>query len=185
MASIFSHAVLAGTLGAVKHPKKQVFKYLALGVFCSAFPDVDVLAFKLGIPYEHLFGHRGFFHSLLFAYLQGLFIVRVFYSDLKFASRKSMTIGFYFFCCGVSHSLLDAMTNGGLGVAFFAPFDNTRYFLPWRPIEVSPVEISSFFGHWGIRVLKSELVYIVIPSFLITIASYAIRRILKIERSKP
>jgi hypothetical protein len=26
------------------------------------------------------------------------------------------------------------MTNGGLGVAFFSPFDNGRYFLPWRPI---------------------------------------------------
>ena len=176
MASIFSHAIAAGALGAVRYPKKEVFKYLALGIFCASFPDVDVLAFKLGIPYEHPFGHRGFFHSLLFAYLQGLFIVRVFYSNLAFATRASMTIGFYFFCCGVSHSLLDAMTNGGMGVAFFAPFDNTRYFLPWRPIEVSPVEITSFFGHWGIRVLKSELFYVMMPSFLLVAGSFAVRK---------
>jgi len=26
------------------------------------------------------------------------------------------------------------MTNGGLGVAYFSPFDNRRYFLPWPPI---------------------------------------------------
>jgi hypothetical protein len=29
-----------------------------------------------------------------------------------------------------SHGMLDAMTDGGLGVAFFAPFDNARYFFP-------------------------------------------------------
>jgi inner membrane protein len=177
LASIFTHAIAAGALGTVRYPKKEVFKYLALGVFCSAFPDIDVLAFKLGIPYEHLFGHRGFFHSLIFAYLQGLFIVRVFYSDLAFATRRSMTIGFYFFCCGVSHSVLDAMTNGGLGVAFLAPFDNTRYFLPWRPIEVSPIDISSFFGHKGIRVLKSEFYFVMIPSLLLVLGSFGIRKL--------
>lgn len=177
MASIFSHVIAASALGTVRYPKKEVFKYFALGIFCASFPDVDILSFKLGIPYDHPFGHRGFFHSLLFAYLQGLFIVRVFYSNLAFATRASMTIGFYFFCCGVSHSLLDAMTNGGQGVAFFAPFDNTRYFLPWRPIEVSPIDVNSFFGEWGIRVLKNEFLYIVLPSLLLMLASFGIRRI--------
>ncbi|MCF8461546.1 MAG: metal-dependent hydrolase [Flavobacteriales bacterium] len=176
MASIFSHAIAAGALGTLRYPKKEVFKYFALGIFCAAFPDVDTLSFKLGIPYEHPFGHRGFFHSLIFAYLQGLFIVRIFYSNLAFATRASMTIGFYFFCCGVSHSILDAMTNGGLGVAFFAPFDNTRYFLPWRPIEVSPVDVVSFFGEWGMRVLKSELYYVMIPSFLLMLGMYGVRK---------
>jgi inner membrane protein len=176
MASIFSHAIAAGALGTVRYPKKEVFKYFALGIFCASFPDVDVLAFKLGIPYDHPFGHRGFFHSLIFAYLQGLFIVRIFYSELAFATRASMTIGFYFFCCGVSHSVLDAMTDGGKGVAFFAPFDNTRYFLPWRPIEVSPVDVESFFGEWGIRVLQSELYYVMIPSFLLIAGMYLVRK---------
>ncbi len=177
MASIFSHAIAAGALGSVMYPKKEVFKYFALGIFCASFPDVDVMAFKLGIPYEHPFGHRGFFHSLLFAYLQGLFIVRIFYHEHKFMSREALTIGFYFFCCGVSHSLLDAMTNGGLGVAFFAPFDNTRYFLPWTPIEVSPVDVKSFFGHWGLRVIKSELYYVMVPSFLLVLGSFGIRKL--------
>ncbi len=177
MASVFSHVIVAGALGSVKHPKKEVLKYFLLGMFCASFPDFDVIAFKLGIPYEHPFGHRGFFHSLLFAYLQGLFIVRVFYADLKFASRASMTIGFYFFCCGVSHSLLDAMTNGGLGVAFFAPFDNTRYFLPWRPIQVSPLTTGEFFGEWGLRVVKSELKWVVAPSVVVFLVAYGIRKL--------
>ena len=176
MASIFSHVIAAGALGTVKPPAQQFGKYVLLGMFCAVFPDVDVLAFELGVPYEHMFGHRGFFHSLLFAYLQGLFIVRIFYSEYNFMTRESMTIGFYFFCCGVSHSVLDAMTNGGLGVAFFAPFDSTRYFLPWRPIEVSPLSVDTFFGEWGLKVIKSELLWVVLPSVILVGATALTRR---------
>jgi hypothetical protein len=42
------------------------------------------------------------------------------------------------------------MTDGGLGIAFFAPFDNTRYFLPFGPIKVSPIGPAS--GHSASRV---------------------------------
>jgi hypothetical protein len=31
------------------------------------------------------------------------------------------------------------MTDGGLGVAFFAPFDNHRYFLSWLLFEFLPL----------------------------------------------
>ncbi len=176
MASIFSHAIAASALGTLRYPKKEVFKYFALGIFCATSPDLDVLAFRMDIPYDHPFGHRGFFHSLVFCYLQGLFIVRIFYSELAFASWKSLSIGFYFFCCGASHSLLDAMTNGGLGVAFFAPIDNSRYFLPWRPIHVSSLNMDSFFGENGLRVLRSELYLIVLPSILLILGSIVVRR---------
>lgn len=62
-----------------------------------------------------------------------------------------------------THGLLDAMTNGGLGIAFFFPFDNTRYFFDWRPIQVSPIGIRNFFSEWGLRVIISEAVYIGLP----------------------
>jgi inner membrane protein len=55
------------------------------------------------------------------------------------------------------------MTDGGLGIAFFSPFDRTRYFLPWRPIRVSPIGVASFFSRWGLEVLASELVYVWLP----------------------
>ena len=70
----------------------------------------------------------------------------------------------YFFAVTASHPILDAMTNGGLGVAFFAPFDNSRYFLPWRPIEVSPIGVRAFFTLRGLTVLQSEFIWIWIPS---------------------
>jgi inner membrane protein len=63
-------------------------------------------------------------------------------------------------------------------VAFFAPFDNTRHFLPWRPIQVSPLDVDSFFGEWGMRVLQSELYYVMIPSLLLVLGTFAVRKVL-------
>lgn len=59
----------------------------------------------------------------------------------------------------MSHPLLDALTDGGLGVAFFSPFSNERYFFPWTPIRVSPIG-GSFFSARGIETLRSELVWV-------------------------
>lgn len=176
MASIFSHAIAASALGSVNTPQKRKLKYVFFGICCAIFPDMDVITLYLGVPYDHPFGHRGFFHSLFWAYLQGLFIVRIFYHEYTFMSWNALRTGFYFFCCGVSHSLLDAMTTGGRGVAFFAPFENSRYFLPWRPIEVSPLDINAFFGEWGIRVLQSEFYYVVIPSVILAAGMTLYRR---------
>jgi hypothetical protein len=47
--------------------------------------------------------------------------------------RKRAICTIRVFLATASHGVLDATTNGGLGVAFFSPFDNRRYFLPWRP----------------------------------------------------
>jgi inner membrane protein len=50
-----------------------------------------------------------------------------------------------------SHPLLDTLTNGGLGCALFWPFDDARYFAPWRPIPVSPIGLG-FFSPYGMFV---------------------------------
>jgi inner membrane protein len=47
-------------------------RLLLAGCVGSILPDVDVLAFAFGIPYEHPLGHRGFTHSLFFAVLAAL-----------------------------------------------------------------------------------------------------------------
>jgi len=48
----------------------------------------------------------------------------------------------YFFLATASRGILDAMTNVGLGVAFFSPFNDIRYFFPWYPILVSPISLT-------------------------------------------
>ena len=66
MASIFTHPVVAIAFSPwVNTPNKR--KVIISGIILSIFPDIDVVAFKFGIPYEHMFGHRGITHSIAFA----------------------------------------------------------------------------------------------------------------------
>ena len=74
-----------------------------------------------------------------------------------------------------SHGVLDALTNGGHGVAFFSPFVNTRYFFPWRPLGVSPMGIS-LFSDRGIQVVLSELVWIWLPCALLLVFLFFYQR---------
>jgi inner membrane protein len=62
----------------------------------------------------------------------------------------------------LSHGFLDTATNGGLGVGLLLPFSEERYFLPFRPIEVSPFDPATFVGE-AARVLSSEVRWVWIP----------------------
>jgi inner membrane protein len=134
-----------------------------LTIACCLLPDVDVIGLVLGIPYEHVMGHRGFSHSLLFAVMVGVLVPRLAVPHLPFRSRSFGVLVLYFSCVTMSHGILDSMTDGGLGISFFAPFDSTRYFFPWRPLTVSPIGITQFFSEWGMSVLLSEVLWIGIP----------------------
>ena len=162
MASVFSHILVAGTAGKLFPIEKKPAKLYVLGMICSAIPDADILMFRLGFSYGHPLGHRGFFHSLLFAAVLGVLSTWIYSKKWK---QTKVTL--YFFVCAASHGVLDALTNGGKGVAFFSPFDLTRYFLPWRPIQVSPIGASHFFSEWGWRVIQSELIWIGLPCLVL------------------
>lgn len=164
MPSVFSHAIASVALGKIYSGRKQPLKFWLLAVFCAVVPDADVIGFKFGIGYETPFGHRGFTHSIFFSLLLGLLVVVLFYKDVKPGTKTFYLLVFFFFYCTLSHPLLDAMTTGGKGVAFFSPFSNARYFFPFRPIKVSPLTVQQFFGEWGWRVIKSELVWVWLPS---------------------
>ncbi len=176
MASAFGHALTAIALGK-SYPKAMTsWKFFLLGAICSILPDADVISFKFGIAYESFWGHRGFTHSFVFAFLLGLFITFLFYRK-DFKKVKGIGYVLYFTLSTASHSVLDAMTSGGLGVAFFSPFDNARYFLPWRPIKVSPIGVESFFSEWGLRVITSELVWIGIPCVVFIILIKLVKKL--------
>lgn len=161
MATAFAHAFAAASLGAVVLPRPRA-AFVTAGVICSLLPDVDVLGFGLGISYRDLLGHRGLTHSVAFAALvAALMTAALTYSGARAELRLRVAV--YFFIVTASHGLFDAMTNGGLGVAFLAPFDSTRWFLPWRPIIVSPIGVAEFFTQRAVAILASEFVWIVLP----------------------
>ena len=173
MASAFSHAVVALAMGKAFQNKELSRRELFLGALCSVVPDLDVIGFPLGIQYDDMWGHRGLTHSVVFAALLAGIVVALWYRTKPAVALTGLFL--YFFLCTASHGVLDAMTNGGLGVAFFSPFDTTRYFFTMRPVLVSPIEMSEFFSAYGIRVLASEAAWIWLPSCAVFVVLRAIQ----------
>lgn len=169
MASVFGHVAASSALGMSFFPKYTRWGLLALAGFCAFAPDLDVIAFRFGIPYTSIWGHRGFTHSLAFALLFGALMAWLFCRKEK----DWWKIAIWFVAATASHPLLDMMTTGGLGCALWWPFSNERLFFSFRPILVSPLEVRSFIGKYGLRVLVSELVWVGIPGlFLVLIPSF-------------
>ena len=97
----------------------------------SLFPDIDSSTSKLGKRVKpvskiisKLFGHRGFFHSLIFIGLLFLLLKHIF--DTKNISQYSVIyIGF---CCGcLLHLVCDMMTKGGVPLLY--PFSKFKFHL--------------------------------------------------------
>jgi inner membrane protein len=162
MASAITHAVVGAALAqAGRRDWRERWTYWFLAVFCSVLPDIDVIGFRFGIHYGDLWGHRGMTHSLLFAAITEMAL-----SLFVTTARDWWKAAFLLFVITASHGLLDAMTDGGLGVAFFSPFNRTRYFLVWRPIHVSPIAAHRFFSGRGLTILWSEIKCVWWPALL-------------------
>src|SRR5919197_708486 len=164
MPSIISHPAVPLALAAVLPPEMRSLSVVGLGIACSVVPDLDVVGFRFGVPYGHLIGHRGLSHSILFAAWLSAALTWALPWGVQSMSVSYTALFGYLFLSTVSHGFLDALTNGGLGVAFFAPVHSARYFLPWRPIRVSPITLSGFFSTRGVRVLASELQWVWLPA---------------------
>lgn len=153
MASLFAHACVPAALAPYFSKKKWVWP----GILCAALPDIDVLGYFWKIPYGSFWGHRGITHSLSFAALIAAT------GGLFFRRKSGAAFAVYLFLRAASHDLLDALTSGGLGAAFFSPFKTTRYFFPWRPIPVSPLGVAPFFSTRGAFILFNELMWVAVP----------------------
>ena len=175
MPSTISHAAVAIAAGVVFAPKGVPSRFWTLAILCSIIPDADVIGLSIGIPYHHFFGHRGFFHSPFFGLLLSTLIVSIFFREADIFSARWCFYFIFFSLLTAGHGILDAFTNGGLGVALLSPFDTTRLFFPWTPIEVSPIGVKAFFSKWGLAVMKSELQWIWLPSLILGVLSTVIR----------
>jgi inner membrane protein len=144
---------------------------LIAGIAVSVLPDLDVVAFRYGIPYASNFGHRGFSHSFLFALILALLGACV----CRYCQTSFGRAFWFLFLCAVSHGILDAFTNGGLGIAFLWPWSTQRFFAPIQVIQVSPIGISRFLSPRGVSVLISEIVWVWIPCMIIGIGLYAMK----------
>ena len=163
MPSIFTHSLVGIAAGKILTRKPLPKRFWVLSIVLPSLPDVDVISLAFGIPYEHVLGHRGLTHSIFFALLLGFLTVTAFFRKEGLSYKRTILLASYFALITASPSILDGLTNGDLGVALLAPFDNSRYFFPFRPIEVSPIGLE-FFGERGYTVIKSEMIWVWIPS---------------------
>lgn len=176
MPTIFSHAVFAAATGKSVFVNRTVSAWFwLLTAACAMVPDADVIGFSFGVERGSLFAHRGFTHSIAFSLIFGAFAAVIAARFLK--TGLSYTKLFIFFALATfTHPLLDMLTDGGSGVALFAPFSSERFFFPWRPIEVSPIGLG-FFSERGWTVIASEIIWIWIPTVVILITTAIIRKL--------
>ena len=182
MPTILTHAVVACSLGGVLVRFRRLpplFWLLTAGL--SILPDADVMARPLGIPWGTLWAHRGISHAFPTAVAVAYVVARLAHRPLRL---PFLWLWGVFFLAMASHGFLDAFTSGGPGVAFLAPFDDTRYFFPWRPVVVSPIGLDILSAR-GLRVAVSELVWIWTPTAALLAAAWLARSGAAPRRDRP
>ncbi len=172
MATAFTHAyvgILLAPLAPAGVPRHALYAALVL---LAVVPDVDLIADVFGIPYAHPLGHRGFTHSLLFAALAGVAGAWLMRGQGAAAAPDRIRLAAVFALATVSHGILDALTNGGKGVGFFIPLSNERFFFPWRPLRVVPLEPDLLRTTGIAAILQSEFLWVWLPATAIAVAAW-------------
>jgi inner membrane protein len=173
--SLFAHAAPPLALIPAFWRPGTPSRLWVLGVACAAAPDLDVAAFAFGVPYDHPLGHRGLWHSVPFAAAAAGAVTLLAFPRAR-AGFSRARAWLYLFLAIASHGLLDAFTNGGLGVALLSPFDHQRHFFPFRPIEVSPLSPAAFLSARGMAILANELLWVWLPFGILAVALRSVVR---------
>ncbi len=181
MPTALSHPAVPLAIGVGLGQSAVPSRLVAAGIVASVLPDLDVLAFRFGIPYAAQLGHRGFSHSLAFAALVALLGA----GCHRLLRSESMATFAFLFAATASHGVLDAFTNGGLGVAFLWPFSPTRYFAPVRMIQVAPLTAARLLSPRGGVVLVSELLWVWLPCAVFGVALAISRRRTRAPAARP
>jgi inner membrane protein len=147
------HVAIGMTAARVHAGYRPSWRSMAAWSALSLLPDADVVGFSFGVEYGDPWGHRGATHSFAFSLIAGLTAGLI----ARRLERPARQLTLLVSALLATHPILDTMTDGGLGCALFWPFDLTRYFAPWRPIQVAPIGLA-FFSFYGLIVALSELV---------------------------
>ena len=113
MPTIISHP--AAAIGLFPWFRNQIGRpgVLLTGAALTIAPDLDMIAFRFGIPYEHMLGHRGISHSLFAALLTGGLLAAI---GARVWRLHFGLLWVYFSLCIVSHGLTDMLTGRSEGV---------------------------------------------------------------------
>ncbi len=154
MPTVFAHAAVGWSLAQI-WPKARAERWLPpVAAVLAAVPDADVLLMRAGF-HDGLLSHRALTHSITFAISGGLIATAALRRRIAPTLGSASLFGLITVAIG-SHGLLDAFTDGGAGIAFFAPFSTARYFMPWHPIPVAPLSAAAMVSRRGLELLGFE-----------------------------
>ena len=118
---LVTQTVLGAAVGESVLGKKAGNKAIMWGAAGGLIPDLDVLITPLFSEVDGLFVHRGFSHSLIFAFLLapllGWLIHRIHQKKMNIARREWTILIFW---AAFTHPILDYFTTYGTGA--FVPF---------------------------------------------------------------
>jgi inner membrane protein len=146
-----------------------ILRFLAVGL--AVFPDLDVLGYAAGVSRGSIWSHRGITHSLAAAFVVGPLVAL---AAGRRCSLRWLPLALLLSLVTLSHPVLDGLTAGGRGVAYFAPFDAQRYWLPVRVIPGAPIGLA-YFSRRGLHAFTGELLWVWVPTGL-TVAAVRFRR---------
>ena len=118
-----THLVLGATIGVTFSPKHRTTQMMLAGSALQVLPDADVLANLGTSPEAALLIHRGFTHSILFAFLCALFLS----AWLPHSRTLNRSPGYWLLFSLtqlLTHDLLDSFN--AYGTALFIPFSFER-----------------------------------------------------------
>jgi inner membrane protein len=177
MPTVFTHAVVGGAMTQIAPHGLPKWKVLLTLVVVAIVPDLDVIAFSLGIPYAHPLGHRGFAHSLVFAGTISFLACLALFSKPGRFTKGWWWLVAVTFLAAASHGLLDTATDAGLGIGLLIPFSEKRIFFTFRPIRTATVNPFTFFHKSSLAILWSEVVWVWLPLLALS-AVYQLGRLL-------
>jgi inner membrane protein len=169
MSSLFGHAMAGLAISAATTQGRPPRRVWALATACALAPDLDWFTAFFPALEGTTLTHRGLSHSLLAALLLAM-------TAMLLGFRSQLRSGRLWACmlaAAFSHSLLDACTFGGTGVALLLPFSDVRFVGVWQPIFVSPIPLSGRLLDWLLFSLGTELLWIGLPAALVFAAPRA------------
>ena len=167
MPSLLGHAVAGLAITSAFHGSKVPRRTWALAVFCAVAPDLDWFVSLLNLHRGHALNHRGAAHSLFAAMVLAAV---VFLMGFRRDQRRA-AVWLCLTVAALSHGLLDACTAGGVGVALFMPFSDTRWACLWQPGWVAPLPVGREHVHTFLDSLWNEAFWIGLPALAVAVGS--------------
>ncbi|MCB9751702.1 MAG: metal-dependent hydrolase [Myxococcales bacterium] len=160
--TLIGHAALGAGVFGVALPRRATLWGMTRGTLLACclllpmLPDADVLM-HIWVQYGHPLGHRGFTHSLLFAFVVGVAVAWLLARLGKLARTRGALVkaSALFITLLASHALTDAMTTGGKAPLLLWPISIEGQWAPSRIIPVSPMGKSLLRTEWSDDQLRS------------------------------